>query len=60
MSHTFKDNNGVLYGEGVRNLAPRRQAGSCERANTNQFVSGNNTYVNSDSPAYVQDVTKVS
>ena len=58
VSHTFKDNNGVLYGEGVRNLAPRRQAGSCERANTNQFVSGNNTYVNSDSPAYVQDVTK--
>ena len=58
VSHTFKDNNGVLYGEGVRNLAPRRQAGSCERANTNQFVSGNNSYVNSDSPAYVQDVTK--
>ena len=58
VSHTFKDNNGVLYGEGVRNLAPRRQADSCERANINEFVSGNNNYVNSDSPAYVRDVTK--
>ena len=58
VSHTFKDNNGVLYGEGVRNLAPPRQADSCERANINEFVSGNNNYVNSDSPAYVRDVTK--
>ena len=57
VSHTFKDNNGALYGEGIRNLAPRRQADSCERANTNNFVSGNNIYVNSDSPAYVRDVS---
>ncbi len=59
VSHTFKDNNGVLYGEGIRNLAPRRQAGSCERADTHDnLFSSNNTYVNSDSPAYVRDVTK--
>ena len=57
VSHTFKDNNGALYGEGIRNLAPRRQADSCERANTNNYVSGNNIYVNSDSPAYVRDVS---
>ncbi len=57
VSHTFKDNNGVLYGEGVRNLVPRRQAGSCERASTSLF-NNNNAYVSSDSPAYVRDVTK--
>ena len=56
VSHTFKDNNGVLHGEGIRNLAPRRQADSCERASTNFFYD-NNTYVNSDSPAYVRDVS---
>ncbi len=57
VSHTFKDNNGVLYGEEIRNLVPRRQAGSCERASTSWF-SFNNVYVGSDSPAYVRDVSK--
>ena len=59
VSHTFKDNNGFLYGEGIRNLAPRRQADSCERANLyTDWFSSNNVYVDSDSPAYVRDVTK--
>ncbi len=59
VSHTFKDNNGVLYGEGIRNLAPRRQAGSCERADLlTDVFSNNNVYVNSDSPAYVRDASK--
>ncbi len=59
VSHTFKDNNGVLYGEGVRNLAPRRQADSCERASPLFVVfNSNNIYVDSNSPAYVRDVTK--
>ena len=57
VSHTFKDNNGVLHGEGIRNLAPRRQAGSCKRAGTRTYP-GENNYVNSESPAYVHDVTK--
>ncbi len=57
VSHTFKDNNGVLYGEGVRNLVPRRQAGSCERASIDPFYD-NNTYVDGDSPAYVQNGSK--
>ena len=57
VGHTFKDNNGVLYGEGIRNLAPRRQADSCERAGTWRRP-GKNNYVNSESPAYVRDVTK--
>ena len=58
VGHTFKDNNGVLYGEGIRNLVPPRQAGSCERANLYTDRSNNNIYVDSDSPAYVRDVTK--
>ena len=57
VSHTFKDNNGALYGEGIRNLAPRRQADSCERASTS-LLYDNNTFAGSDSPAYVQDVSK--
>ena len=57
VSHTFKDDNGVLHGEGIRNLAPRRQAGNCERAGT-WSRPGKNTYVDSNSPAYVRDVTK--
>ena len=57
VSHTFKDNNGVLHGEGIRNLAPLRQAGSCVRAGTWR-LPGKNNYVNSESPAYVRDVTK--
>ena len=57
VSHTFEDNNGTLYGKGVRNLAPRRQAGSCKRAGTRTYP-GENNYVNSESPAYVHDVTK--
>ena len=56
VSHTFKDNNGVLYGEGIRNLVPRRQADSCEHASEHLFYENNN-YVNSDSPAYVRDVS---
>ncbi len=56
VSHTFKDNNGVLHGEGVRNLAPRRQAGNCKRAGTRTYP-GENNYVDSESPAYVHDVT---
>ena len=57
VGHTFKDNNGVLYGEGIRNLAPPRQADSCVRAGTWRRP-GKNNYVNSESPAYVRDVTK--
>ncbi len=57
VSHTFKDNNGVLHGEGIRNLAPLGQAGSCVRAGTWR-LPGKNNYVNSESPAYVRDVTK--
>ena len=57
VSHTFKDNNGALYGEGIRNLAPRRQAARCKRAGT-WIHPGKNNYVNSESPAYVHDVTK--
>ncbi len=57
VSHTFKDNNGVLYGEGIRDLVPPRQAGSCARAGTWRRP-GKNNYVNSESPAYVRDVTK--
>ena len=57
VSHTFKDNNGVLYGEEIRNLAPRRQAGGCKRASTNFFYD-DNTFVESYSPPYVRDVSK--
>ena len=57
VSHTFKDNNGVLYGEGIKNLSPRRQAAGCKYASTS-LLYDDNTFVESDSPPYVRDVSK--
>ncbi len=59
VSHTFKDNNGVLHGEGIKRLAPRKKADSCERANLYyELFDNNNIYVAGDSPAYVLDASK--
>ena len=57
VSHTFKDNNGVLYGEGIKNLVPRRQAADCKYPSTS-ILYDDNTFVGSYSPPYVWDVSK--